>query len=72
MVTLSQMIEMCSVNGIVYCLSFQSKIVYLLYITGKVIERVFWADTPKNIFFKIWCNVSGVRGKRLSIPSLIG
>ena len=45
------MIEMCSVNGIVYCLSFQSKIVYLLYITGKVIERVFWADTPKNNFF---------------------
>ena len=42
------MIEMYKVNGIVYFLSFQSKIVYLLYITGKVIERVFWADSPKN------------------------
>ena len=28
-----EMIEMCSVNDIVYFLRFQSKIVYLLYIT---------------------------------------
>ena len=66
------MIEMYKVNVIVYFLSFQSKIAYLLFITLKVIEHVFWADSPKNNFFFIWCNVSGVRGKRLSIPSLIG
>ena len=42
------MIEMYKVNGIVYFFSSQSKIVYLLFITLKVIERVFSADSPKN------------------------
>ena len=42
------MIEMYKVNGIVYFLSFQSRIVYLLFITRKVIEHVCWADSPKN------------------------
>ena len=46
------MIEMCSVDGIVYFLRFQSKIVYLLFITCKVIECVIWADSPKNT--RIW------------------
>ena len=35
-------------HGIIYFLRFQSKIVNLLYIPSKVIERVFWADSPKN------------------------
>ena len=39
---------MYKVNDIVYFLSFQSKIVYLLFITWKVIEHVFWADSQKN------------------------
>ena len=42
------MIEICSFDTIVYFLRFQSKIVYLLFITLKVIELVFWADSPKN------------------------
>ena len=42
------MIEMYKVNDIVYFLRFQSKIVYLLFITRKVIERVVWADSLKN------------------------
>ena len=42
------MIEMYKVNGIVYFLSFQPKLVYLLYIPWKVIEHVFWADSVKN------------------------
>ena len=45
---LMSMIEIHKVNGIVYFLSFQSKIVYVLFITWKVIEHVFWADSPKN------------------------
>ena len=65
------MIDMYKVNGIVYFLSFQSKIACLLHIPGKVFELVFWADSPKNtrisvvLFFL--SNVSGVRGKRLGI-----
>ena len=66
------MIEIPSVNGIIYCSSFQSKILYLLYITGKVMEPVFWADSPKMQDFFFGGNVSGVRCKHLSIPSLIG
>ena len=51
------MIEMYSVNGIVDSLRSQSKIVYLLYITLKVIEHVFLVDSPKipRISFFFFC-----------------
>ena len=65
------MIEMYKVNGIVYFLSFHSKILYLLFITRKVIELVFLADSLKNtrisVFLFFLSNVSGVQAKRLSI-----
>ena len=43
------MIEMYIMNINVDFLRFQSKIVYLLYITCKGIERVFEADSPNNL-----------------------